>query len=44
MIFEFQVYGDLRMPWYRFHSSRSGVMTFLPRDGSVAVQYVQKLR
>ncbi len=41
MIFEFQVYGDLRMPWYGIHSSRSGVMTILPRDGSVDVQYVQ---
>ena len=41
MIFEFRVYGHLLMPWYGIHSERSGVMTLLPDDGSVTVQYIQ---
>jgi hypothetical protein len=41
MIFEFRVYGNLRMPWYGIYSLRSGVFTLLPRDGSVNLQYIQ---
>lgn len=41
MIFEFRVYGHLRMPWCGIHASRSGVMTLLPSDGSVNLQYIQ---